>query len=268
MKWFRNISIAKKLYFVIGIMALLIALELGTLAFAVHTLSAVRAAVASEGYWSKVQRDMLYTLQKYVGSGNEVDYRDFLSLMKVHSGDKMGFGEIGKEHPDLDAMRRGFIEGGAHPDDVDGMITLFLRFNSISYISRAIQIFHQADVLMSGLQKSAEHIHSIIDVDQASGAGAGLIGRDGVVLVKDAVAPVPGAISLIGCADGGIAIDGVLERHLVENGGLAEEAVAFEVPLRHGVDLIGVVVGAIEVGLLRQLDPHSVVAVGERGREP
>ena len=162
MKWFRNISIAKKLYFVIGIMAFLIALELGTLVFAIHTLSAVRASVAAEGNWSKAQRDALYALQKYAGSGNEEDYREFFGLLKIHSGDKKAFAEIGKQHPDREIMRRGYLEAGIHPDDVEGVITLFLRFNSVSYIRRAIEIFREADTLMSGLQNSAEHIHSII----------------------------------------------------------------------------------------------------------
>ena len=45
----RNLSISKKLYIVVGAMALLIACELFTLLFALHTLSAVRAFVGGEG---------------------------------------------------------------------------------------------------------------------------------------------------------------------------------------------------------------------------
>ena len=52
-KWFRNVSIAKKLYFTVGIMALLIALELVVLFFSINTLSSVRAYVGGEGLWSK-----------------------------------------------------------------------------------------------------------------------------------------------------------------------------------------------------------------------
>src|ERR1043165_5274367 len=85
--WFKNISIAKKLYFAVGIMALLIAIELFTLWFAVSTLSSVRAFVGGEGLWSKGQKDAVYYLQKYGHTHNTEDYLRFLTFMKVPQGD-------------------------------------------------------------------------------------------------------------------------------------------------------------------------------------
>ena len=64
-KRLRNISISKKLYFTMGIMALLIIVELATLWFSVGTLSSVRAFVGGEGLWSKAQKDAIYHLEKY-----------------------------------------------------------------------------------------------------------------------------------------------------------------------------------------------------------
>ena len=61
-RWFGNVSIAKKLYFTIGIMTVLIALELFTLWFSIYTLSSVRASVGAEGLWSKAQKDAVYAL--------------------------------------------------------------------------------------------------------------------------------------------------------------------------------------------------------------
>jgi hypothetical protein len=48
-RWFKNVSIAKKLYFTVGIMALLIGVELFALFFSLNTLSSVRAYVGGEG---------------------------------------------------------------------------------------------------------------------------------------------------------------------------------------------------------------------------
>src|SRR3954471_22841699 len=87
-KWLRNISIAKKLYFTVGIMALLIATELGTLMFSIRTLSAVRAYVGAEGLWSKAQKDAAYSLQKYARTHNENDFRDYRNFLKVPLGDR------------------------------------------------------------------------------------------------------------------------------------------------------------------------------------
>ncbi len=44
----RDISISKKLYFIVGTMAVLIVIELVTLTFAIHTLSSVRAFVGKK----------------------------------------------------------------------------------------------------------------------------------------------------------------------------------------------------------------------------
>ncbi len=166
--WFRDISIAKKLYFTVGTMALLIAIELFTLWFSMNTLSAVRASVGAEGLWSKAQKDAVYTLRKYARSGKEEDYSEFQNLLKIHFGDRKAFAEIGNENPDLNIMREGYMEGGIHPDDVDGVVQLFIRFNSVSYIHKAIRIFHRADTLMSELQKSAAQLHSVITVSGIS----------------------------------------------------------------------------------------------------
>src|ERR1700761_9162113 len=86
-RWFKDISIARKLYFTVGIMALLIAVELGVLIFSINTLSSVRAYVNGEGLWSKAQKDALYELLKYGHSRDEADYDRFLDFMKVNLGD-------------------------------------------------------------------------------------------------------------------------------------------------------------------------------------
>ena len=161
-RWFRNISIAKKLYFSIGVMAFLIAMELVTLFFSVKTLSSVRAFVGGEGLWSKAQKDAIYNLRKYASSGNEADYDEFLYFMKVPQGDRITRMEMAKANPDVSLLRVGFIEGRNHPEDVDGMINLFERFHSISYISKAIKIWSAADSTIYEMEKTAEELHLLI----------------------------------------------------------------------------------------------------------
>lgn len=163
-QWFKNISIARKLYFAMGVMALLIAMELITLFFSVKTLSSVRAFVGGEGLWSKAQKDAIYNLRKYVRSGKEEDYSEFLYYMKVPLGDRITRMEMGKPNPDINILRQGFIAGHNHPDDVDGMINLFLRFHNISYIDKAIKIWAKADSTISKMEMTANKVHSIISV--------------------------------------------------------------------------------------------------------
>lgn len=161
-KWLKNITIKRKLYFVVGIMALLIIVELFTLWFAVKTLSSVRAYVGGEGLWSKSQKDAGYYLQKYGRTHDEQDYLQFLEFLKVPLGDAKARSELGKPNPDFGKARQGFIEGRNFPDDVDGMIWLFRAFNKISYINKAIIIWGEAEPLMIKLIPIGEKLHSEI----------------------------------------------------------------------------------------------------------
>ncbi len=168
LKWFRNISISKKLYFVLALMATLITLELGTLFFAVNTLSSVRAFVGGEGLWSKAQKDAIYALRTYARVENDDYYKEYLEYLKVPLGDRKARVEMSKKNPDYEIIRQGFLEGRNHPEDIDGMIKLFRRFHSISYINKAIHIWGAADSLMASLQIEAEKLHHNIQKKNAT----------------------------------------------------------------------------------------------------
>jgi PAS domain S-box-containing protein len=145
-----------------GIMALLIAVELLTLWFAVGTLSSVRACVGGEGLWSKAQKDAIYHLEKYGHTRDQNDYNDYLLFMRVPEGDHKARLELSKANPDMNIVRQGFIEGRNNPKDVDGMSHLFRRFNSISYIEKAISNWGQADSMSRYLIPVADSLHKEI----------------------------------------------------------------------------------------------------------
>ncbi|MCS3796779.1 PAS domain S-box protein [Niastella sp. OAS944] len=162
-RWFKDVSIAKKLYLTVGLMATLIAIELGALVFSINTLSSVRAYVSGEGLWSKAQKDAMYQLLRYSRTHNEADYQEFKVFMKVSAGDHKSLVELGKPNPNMEIARQGFIEGRNHPDDVGGMITLFTRFNWVSYINKAIKIWSEADPLVREFNPIAEQLHAEIN---------------------------------------------------------------------------------------------------------
>src|SRR4051795_1649391 len=87
LQFLKDISIAKKLYFIVGAMAVLITVELITLWFSIHTLSSVRAFVGAEGLWSKAEKDAVFSLRKYSASHDEIDYAAFQKFMAVPLGD-------------------------------------------------------------------------------------------------------------------------------------------------------------------------------------
>lgn len=167
-QWFRNVSIAKKLYFTVGIMAVLIALELVSLGFAIKTLSAVRAFVGGEGLWSKAQKDAIYHLERYGHTKDAADYQKYLEFMRVPEGDSRARLELEKPEPDLEKVYAGFIVGRNHPEDVEGMAWLFRNFYWISYIEKSINIWVEADGVRMQLTPIAENLHNTIEDGQAS----------------------------------------------------------------------------------------------------
>jgi two-component system, sensor histidine kinase len=160
-RW-RNISISKKLYFVVGIMALLIVVELLTLRFAMGKLSAVRAFVGGEGLWTKGQKQAIYQLQRYAFTRDESDYFAFKEALRVNDGDHEARMELIKPNPDMAKIRQGFILGQIHPDDIESMVDLIKNFHNISYISEAIAAWTEGDLLITQLKIAGEDYHRII----------------------------------------------------------------------------------------------------------
>jgi signal transduction histidine kinase len=160
---FRDISIKRKLYFIVGAMAVLIVIELVTLWFAIHTLSAVRAFVGAEGLWSKAEKDAVYQLRKYSRTGNEADYNAFQKFMAVPLGDHKTRLELLKPDPDMNVARQGFLQGRIHSDDINGMINLVLRFHNNYYLGKAIGYWSQGDSLITKLIPVGEQLHAEID---------------------------------------------------------------------------------------------------------
>lgn len=167
-KWFKNVSIAKKLYFTVGIMATLIAIELAVLIFSINTLSSVRAYVGGEGLWSKAQKDAMYQLLKYGRTHDSADYNRFLDFMKVPMGDHKTLVELNKKVPDLKAAKQGFIEGRNHEDDVEGMINLFRRFHNNTYIHKAITVWASADSAAQVFNSIGKKLHNEINSASSS----------------------------------------------------------------------------------------------------
>jgi PAS domain S-box-containing protein len=108
-------------------------------------LSATRSYVGGEGLWSKGQKDALFYLMRYADTGDERDYARYRAAIAVPLGDRRAREELERPAPDLAAVTEGFLAGRNHPDDIPGMIRLFRRFRSISYIDRAIAIWTEAD---------------------------------------------------------------------------------------------------------------------------
>ncbi|MGI9024377.1 MAG: EAL domain-containing protein, partial [Burkholderiaceae bacterium] len=108
-------------------------------------LSSARAFVGGESLWAKGQKEAFHSLGRYAQTHAEADYRRYEENIAVSLGDRKARLELSKADPDPALVRRGFLEGRNHPDDIAGMVRLFRRFKHVSFMARAIDIWTAAD---------------------------------------------------------------------------------------------------------------------------
>jgi diguanylate cyclase (GGDEF)-like protein len=113
--------------------------------FSFGLLSSVRAYVGGESLWSKAQKDAIYHLQHYAASRAPEELRQFRADIDIPLGDHEARVEMDKPNPDFEKVREGFVRGGIHLDDIDGMFNLYRRFEWVSFMQRAIRAWEAGD---------------------------------------------------------------------------------------------------------------------------
>lgn len=161
-RFWKFLSVANKLYIVIGVMALLIALELFTLYFAMNNLSSVRAFVTGESMWSKGQKDAVLSLHKYARTRDLTYYKSFQENVKVPLGDSKARMALEEIPPNYDKAFEGFREGKVHPDDIPGVIRLITRFHDFKYVKKAVDIWREGDGMTQELIAHGNNLHDLI----------------------------------------------------------------------------------------------------------
>jgi signal transduction histidine kinase len=149
-------------WLMIGPFLVVVALLAALAVASVDILSAVRAYAGGESLWSKGQKDAVYHLGRYIGGHDPVDYLRFQNALSAPLGDRRARMALESDPPDLSLARQGFLEGGNHPDDVDGMVQLFLRFRHVAFMADAISTWTAADAELAQLELLAGQVHQRI----------------------------------------------------------------------------------------------------------
>ncbi|MGH8380590.1 EAL domain-containing protein [Pseudomonas sp.] len=124
-----------------------------------YALSAVRGYVAGESLWSKGQKDAIYYLDLYADNRDEAVFRKYQKSFAVPQGGHDLRAALDLPSPDLEAARRGILQGGNHPDDVSSVIWLYLNFRQVSYLEKAIELWAVGDGFLSQLDEVAQQMH-------------------------------------------------------------------------------------------------------------
>jgi len=114
-------------------------------AFSIELLSSVRAYVTGESLYSKGQKDAQIYLLEYAEKQREEDYALFMAALSVPLGDRAAREALQRPEPDLEKARQGFLDGGNHRDDIDGLIWMFRLFQRFPLMSRPIEAWTEGD---------------------------------------------------------------------------------------------------------------------------
>ncbi len=172
--WWRNVSISKKLFLIVGVMTTLIVCELLTLKFSMRTLSAARAFVAGESLWSKSQKDATLRLQRYAATKSEVDYQRFLEQFKIPEAYHEARMALLKDSPDFKMAVNSLVKGEIHPEDAEAMVELLHRFHNVSYLANSVEAWKKGDELNGKIKKVAENVRSAVLSGDKGAMEAGL----------------------------------------------------------------------------------------------
>jgi diguanylate cyclase (GGDEF)-like protein len=137
--------------------------------FSFGLLTSLRAYVGAESIWSKAQKDAVFHLQKYAASHAPEDLRRFGADIAIPLGDHEARVEMNKPHPNIQTVRQGFLRGGNHLDDVDGMFNLYRRFGWVSFMQRAIRAWDAGDRYIVQLDHAGTSLQREIESPSSSG---------------------------------------------------------------------------------------------------
>lgn len=124
----------------------------------VSVLGALRAYVGGESLWSKARHEAVQHLRDYAVTRDEADYAAFEAALALPLGDQKAREEMLRREPDLAVARQGLIEGGNHPDDVDGMVSLFRRFGEQPALQEALNAWAHGDALLAQLRTTGQRL--------------------------------------------------------------------------------------------------------------
>ncbi|MEJ0098260.1 MAG: GGDEF domain-containing protein [Pseudomonadota bacterium] len=137
------------------IMLLMLALSIAS----VQVVSWTRAYAGGLAIWVAAESRAAFELDEYEEGGGEAAYQRFRRELAVPL--EMGKARVTLQgaQPDIDFARRSFLAGRIPPDDVSGLVNMFVYFRHHSLMMRAVEIWTQADGYVLEQQRIGNELH-------------------------------------------------------------------------------------------------------------
>lgn len=147
---------------IVAVFVAMAILQASVAALSIQLLSTARAYVGGESLYSKAHKDAQIYLLDYAERHREVDYVRFMSALAIPLGDRAAREALQRQEPDIAAARQGFIDGGNHPDDIDGLIRMFRWFQRVPFMSKPIATWTDGDRTIQEIRDLVARAHDRI----------------------------------------------------------------------------------------------------------
>jgi PAS domain S-box-containing protein len=134
---------------IVGTFILLLVIALAASWIAIEIVNTTRAYATGEGRYSKAEKIAVLDLHRYAYSADPADYQAFLAAIAVPRGDFMARDAMEHAPVALQVARRGLLAGENHPDDVEGLIEMFLWFGWWEPFAAAVEDWREGDRLVT-----------------------------------------------------------------------------------------------------------------------
>jgi len=146
----------------IVVFVLIVLLQVLVTGVTLAVMSSVRAYVAGESMYSKGQKDAQLHMRTWLLTREEGEYRRFVEALAIPEGDARARRALQRSRPDAEAARQGLLDGQNHPDDIDGMIRLFVWGQHVPFMARAIRTWTEGDEVIAELRALVDSAHERI----------------------------------------------------------------------------------------------------------
>ena len=155
---------------IVAIFIFLLAISIAASWGGVSVVDSARAYVAGESRYSKAEKIAVLRLHRYAYSGAERDYTDFLAATAIPRGDHIARVALQTPALDIAQVRRGFLLGQNHPDDLGGMVALFRWFGWWSPFAAAVSDWRHGDELVGQMIAEGARLHAMTATHRATPA--------------------------------------------------------------------------------------------------
>jgi PAS domain S-box-containing protein len=151
-------SSKRRFGFIVAIFATIQAIILGLALIAVESIDATRAYIAGEGTYSASQKQAALHIRRFIARGDPAILDEYRQAIAVPIGDREAREALERRPRDLARAYAGFLKGDNDPQDIPGMIRLFIWLSWWRPYALAVEDWRRGDALVTELAGIGEAV--------------------------------------------------------------------------------------------------------------